>query len=563
MALIGHKSTVKEFFKVFILWLIPLCIVFSYAFFLEYNKVLESIKNKELNNVILVQHTIKDVLIERVSDVLTLSDLVQLHAQDGRVAGHINEEFIAFSGNIGVYDQIRILDVLGQETHRVNLETHQVIQVPLNQLQNKSHRYYFKETISLDKGEIFISPLDLNIENGEIETPIKPMIRIGTPIYSQSGKKIGVLLLNYLAQNLLDKVSNLTKHETQTISLLNAQGYWLKHANSEMVWGFMYNNGQRFQKYYPAVWSQFIEQDEGQIQTMDGIFSFASSYPIHESLPAHQHANSKLQHHEHGLSIKHYVWKIVSLIPSEQLNSLQRDILIRFSYVALPLLLLLLLVTWRLTLYRLKHIKAKQELIKSYQLLEQRVDERTQELQHEVEIRTEAEERMRHMASYDALTGIPNRALFDDRLLTVMAMNKRHKSCSALLFIDLDDFKNVNDDYGHEAGDIVLKQVSKRLKDTIRDSDTVGRYGGDEFVILLHEINSENDAIFVAKEIIQTISKAYVVDNETVHIGCSIGIAVYKSEYLTIQDYINKADEAMYFVKKSGKNQYRLSSTTI
>jgi len=562
MAIIRSALTVKEFCKVLILWLVPLCIVSNYVFFLEYNKVLESLKNKELNNVTLVQHTIKDALIERVSDVLTLSDLVKIHAPDGHVAGHIIEEFIAFSGNIGVYDQIRILDLQGQETHRVDIENHQVIQVPINQLQNKHHRYYFKETISLDKGEIFISPLDLNIENGEIENPIKPMIRIGTPIYDQSGKKIGVLLLNYLAQNLLDKVSSLTKYETQTISLLNAQGYWLKHVNSKMTWGFMYNNEQRFQKYYPTVWPQLIKQDGGQIQTMEGIFTFASSYPIHESLPAHQHINPEAQSETHGLSINDYVWKIVSLIPNEKLNSLQRDILIKYSYVVLPLLLLLLLVGWRLTRYRLKHQKAEQELIKSYQLLEQRVDERTQELRHEVEIRTKAEERMQHMASYDVLTDIPNRALFNDRLLTVMAMNKRHKSSSAILFIDLDDFKNVNDNNGHEAGDIVLKQVSKRLKDKIRDSDTVGRYGGDEFVVLLHEINSENDAIFVAKEIIQTISKEYVVGNQIAHIGCSIGIAVYKDEYLTIQDYINKADEAMYAVKKSGKNQYRLFTKT-
>jgi len=553
------KTLLKEFFKVFIIWFIPLCALFSYGFFLEYNKVFERLKTKEINNVILVQHIIKDVLTERISDLLTLADLVKLHIKDENVIGHVNEELIAFSGNIGVYDQIRLLDMSGQETNRINLENQVIVQVPANKLQNKSHRYYFKETVALDMGEIFISPLDLNIENGKIEQPIKPMIRIGTPVYSQTGKKVGILLLNYLAQNLLDKISHLTDYQTQPISLLNGQGYWLKNANSDMTWGFMYNNEQRFQNYYPRVWSELLEQEKGQILTRFGIFSFASTYPIHESLPVHLHVKPDTHFERHGLTIKNYVWKIVSLIPDETLNSMQRDILVRFSYTAIPLLLLLIFVGWRLTLYRLKHITAKQALIKSYQLLEQRVDERTQELQHEVEIRTKAEERMRHMASYDALTGIPNRALFDDRLLTVMAMNKRHKSSSALLFIDLDDFKNVNDAYGHETGDMVLKQVSKRLKDKVRDSDTVGRYGGDEFVVLLHEINSEDDAIFVAKEIIQTISQEYIEKEVTALIGCSIGIAVYKDEYLTINDYIKKADEAMYTIKKAGKNHYKLA----
>jgi len=554
-----RKTLLKEFFKVFIIWFIPLCALFSYGFFLEYNKVFERLKTKEINNVILVQHIIKDVLTERISDLLTLADLVKLHIKDENVIGHVNEELIAFSGNIGVYDQIRLLDMSGQETNRINLENQSIVQVPANKLQNKSHRYYFKETVALDMGEIFISPLDLNIENGKIEQPIKPMIRIGTPVYSQTGKKVGILLLNYLAQNLLDKISHLTDYQTQPISLLNGQGYWLKNANSDMTWGFMYNNEQRFQNYYPRVWSELLEQEKGQTLTRLGIFSFASTYPIHESLPVHLHVKPDTHFERHGLTIKNYVWKIVSLIPDETLNSMQRDILVRFSYTAIPLLLLLIFVGWRLTLYRLKHITAKQALIKSYQLLEQRVDERTQELQHEVEIRTKAEERMRHMASYDALTGIPNRALFDDRLLTVMAMNKRHKSSSALLFIDLDDFKNVNDAYGHETGDMVLKQVSKRLKDKVRDSDTVGRYGGDEFVVLLHEINSEDDAIFVAKEIIQTISQEYIEKEVTALIGCSIGIAVYKDEYLTINDYIKKADEAMYTIKKAGKNHYKLA----
>jgi len=553
-------SLTKEISKVIIVWLIPLCVLFGYVFSLEYNKALDRLTDNETNNVILVRGTIKDVLTERIADTLTLSDLVTLHIKNGQINGHINDEFVAFSGNIGVYDQIRILDVSGQETNRVNQENYHIIQVPFNKLQNKKHRYYFKETVSLDRGEVFISPLDLNIENGAIEQPIKPMIRIGTPIYSQTGEKVGALLLNYLSQNLLDKISHSTSRQTQTISLLNGQGYWLKHPNRERTWGFMYNNDERFQKYHPTVWSQITTQEEGQITTADGVFTFASTYPIHESLPFHRHENSS-NHNNHDLSIKGYVWKIVSFIPDEQLTTLQQNIVIRFSYVTLPLLLILMLVSWRLALYRIKNEKNKQALIESYQLLERRVDERTQALQHEVEIRTKAEERMRHMASYDALTAIPNRALFDDRLLTVMAMNKRHKSRSALLFIDLDDFKEVNDGFGHETGDVVLKQVSNRLIHTVRDSDSVGRYGGDEFVVLLHEIKSEADAIFVAKQIIQAISKEYRVDSITVHIGCSIGIAIYQDDDLTAQEYINQADEAMYEIKKSGKNHYKIAST--
>ncbi|BCG63203.1 MAG: hypothetical protein methR_P0897 [Methyloprofundus sp.] len=112
-----------------------------------------------------------------------------------------------------------------------------------------------------------------------------------------------------------------------------------------------------------------------------------------------------------------------------------------------------------------------------------------------------------------------------------------------------------------EIGDSVLKQVSKHLKQTIRDSDTVGRYGGDEFVVLLHEINSATDATLVAKQIIKLIAADYIIDNITAHIGCSIGIAIYNNEPITAQQFINQADAAMYDIKKAGKNNYKLTGT--
>ena len=105
---------------------------------------------------------------------------------------------------------------------------------------------------------------------------------------------------------------------------------------------------------------------------------------------------------------------------------------------------------------------------------------------------------------------------------------------------------------------MVLIRLKNRLIHTVRDSDTVGRYGGGEFVVLLHEIKSEDDAIFVTKEIIQAILEEYRIDTITAHIGCSIGITIYKNDNLTVQEYINQADEAMYEIKKSGKNHYKV-----
>jgi len=552
----------KRSIKIFILWLIPLTVMFSYVFFVEYSKVLNDLKSKETINVILGQRAVKDLLVERISDLSTITRLLKLHTEDDLYASdfkHITDELLAFSEIKGVYDQIRLLDLSGNEFIRVNLKQGSSFVTEPQKLQNKSKRYYFKETLVLSEGEIFISPLDLNIEHGEIEQPLKPMIRLGTPLYNQQGEKRGILLLNYLAQNLLDKLSQSTR-QSHGLSLLNNQGYWLMHPDNNRSWGFMYNNDERFQKYHQAIWSEIMLHDIGQIETEKGIITYDSIYPLIESKHVHQSIDhATINNEKSGIA---YVWKVISFIPNTKLQFLQYNIVIKFIFIALPLLLALIIISWRSAHHRLKREQAEHALNQSHFYLEQKVEERTKALQYEIEIRKQAEEKMRHMATYDVLTGLPNRALFNDRILTVMAMNKRHQSKSAVLFIDLDGFKAVNDKYGHDVGDQLLKQVSQRMSHITRDSDTVGRYGGDEFIVLLHEINTELDAVFVAKAIIQVISEEFLLENADINIGCSIGVAIYNGEQMSAKQYIKRADEAMYEVKKQGRNNYKIASSS-
>lgn len=558
--MVFSKIMLKKFLQIFVLWMIPVSMLLGYVVYIEYSKTLDNLKSKETINVVLGQRSIKSILVERVSDLSTITRLLKLHTEDDLYASdteHIAEELLAFAEIKHVYDQVRLLDLSGDEMIRINFKDGDTYITPSQQLQNKSKRYYFKETVALSEGEVFISPLDLNVEHGEIEQPLKPMIRLGTPVYDRQGEKRGILILNYLAQNLLDKLSY-SSSQAQEISLINANGYWLMHPDQSRVWGFMYDNDdERFQKYHQDIWEQIMLQELGQIEAGDGIITFESIYPLADSKYDHQHNGLVIKKTEE--TTKSYVWKVVSFLSNKKLQSLQYDVFIKFVYVAIPLFIALILISWRLAHHRLKREQAEQELKFSNQNLEYKVEQRTKELQQEVRFRKQAEEKMRYMATYDVLTGIPNRALFYDRLLTVMATNKRRKSNSGLLFIDLDGFKAVNDEHGHEAGDQLLKQVSQRMSHSIRASDTVGRYGGDEFVVLLHEIKSEKDAEYVAKEIITTISEQFMLNNIAVNIGCSIGIAIYNSEQITAEQYINKADEAMYKVKKSGKNNYKLA----
>lgn len=170
--------------------------------------------------------------------------------------------------------------------------------------------------------------------------------------------------------------------------------------------------------------------------------------------------------------------------------------------------------------------------------------------------RKQKEDEIRYRANYDPLTGIPNRSLFNERLEQALLLSKRNKVGMALLYLDLDGFKQVNDMYGHLLGDQVLKHVASKLQDCVRESDSVGRLGGDEFVICLPSIKGSASVVSVADKVIQSLSPALDLDGKRVHIGASIGVAVYPADGESTQELYEHADIAMYRAKHRGKNQY-------
>ncbi|NNK01046.1 MAG: cache domain-containing protein [Desulfatitalea sp.] len=152
------------------------------------------------------------------------------------------------AGGAKIYDQVRIIDADGWESIRVNLVSGKdPVIVGEKALQLKKKRYYFQDTFSLKKGEIFVSPLDLNIEHGEIEIPLKPMIRFGTPIFDEQGQKRGIIIFNYLAANLIQDLKDLVDASFGRCMMLNSDAYWLVYPSSpEREWGFMFEAGMHF-----------------------------------------------------------------------------------------------------------------------------------------------------------------------------------------------------------------------------------------------------------------------------------------------------------------------------
>lgn len=174
---------------------------------------------------------------------------------------------------------------------------------------------------------------------------------------------------------------------------------------------------------------------------------------------------------------------------------------------------------------------------------------------YDVSERKEMEAQLENLAHYDSLTGLPNRMLLHDRLEQAIATAERQEQHFALLFIDLDGFKPVNDTYGHGVGDEVLKLVGQRLNLVIRGMDTAARLGGDEFVVILTDIRNRENAELVAEKIIRELSLPYEAAGETVSVSASIGVSLYPSDQKAAMDLLRTADEAMYRAKRDGKRR--------
>jgi len=193
---------------------------------------------------------------------------------------------------------------------------------------------------------------------------------------------------------------------------------------------------------------------------------------------------------------------------------------------------------------------ARESLQASRDALERAVAERTAQLE-------EAKARAQHLADHDALTGLPNRRLLEDRLTQALALSQRNRKQTAVMFIDLDRFKPINDSLGHSFGDVLLKEVSQRLVNQLRVGDTICRIGGDEFVVVLPEVKRASDVAQVAQKVIEQVSQPVIVEERELAVSCSVGIAVFPDDGRDAETLIRNADAAMYHAKELGRTNYQ------
>ena len=173
------------------------------------------------------------------------------------------------------------------------------------------------------------------------------------------------------------------------------------------------------------------------------------------------------------------------------------------------------------------------------------------------------QERLNQQANFDILTNLPNRSLFGDRLEQALRHALRSDECLAVLFIDLDDFKLINDTHGHRTGDLLLRETAARLESGIRNEDTVARLSGDEFIIFLHDIKNAENALRVAKKHLEALLAPYMIEEKRLFVSASIGLALFPEHAVTAEALIKSADTAMYLAKQKGKNNIKLFSALL
>ncbi|MDO8991203.1 MAG: diguanylate cyclase [Sideroxyarcus sp.] len=621
---------------------------------------IELAKVRETARIEIAKNLVTQDFSSVTSDLLLLASTPVLrHYLDGSSAGRTDDLaqlFLSLARAKGCYDQVRYLDASGREVIRVNFNAGSPSIIPHDQLQDKSQRYFFRDSIRLERNEVFVSPMDLNIEHDQLEIPYKPMIRFGTPVFDSAGRKRGIILLNYFGEDLLGHFRNAMRLDDQRSGmLLNRDGYWLSSPKHEDEWGFMLGKPERkFGQEHAAAWRAISAGDSGALQTQQGLYVYATVYPLQAG--QHSSTGSPLPRSSsrRELTGDEYNWKIVSFTPDEGIagafesNRTGRVILFGVSY------LLLAFGSLAIAYFRLSRMQARarlkedeerlreitltmsdgllvadrngkitfanpeaslllgyseHELLGSdmhdlfhvrgdgspcsrdecnllrvaqtgttYRAVEEAFKCKNGQILpisvsvsaiikardaagivvafHDITERKNFELELEKRAQTDALTGLNNRRHFYELAEQEIVRTRRYRKPLAILMLDVDHFKAINDTYGHHSGDIVLQLLSAVCLQAVREIDIVGRLGGEEFSILMPEANGAQAR--EAAERLREAAAATVVqlENEvSISFTVSIGVATLDAADAGVGDMLKRADEALYAAKYSGRNR--------
>lgn len=478
-------------------------------------------------------------IIECFSDLNVLAGSPSLHlfldAPTPDRLERVQRLFFSSAEGYRRYDQIRLLDTEGKETVRINFNQGKPSVVPLWALQNKADRPYFKQAISLQQGGLYVSGITLNIELGKVEIPLKPVIRVATPVFTSSGAKAGVLVLNFLAERLQQGLSKInTDNAMATPMVVNETGYWVNHPDPSKTFNDVLDlpSIQRFSNQYPAEWAAMLNKSEGQLTTVNGLFFYTLIDPRQLAATIHTDNASNTEGTEGTPTIRSDEAMYLAFhVPSKALAA---DTVVSnpWLWLMVGVLVLLLLVLSLGGTFMVVFREAQMATAQRFAQL------------------------MAKVAQMDELTGIANRRHFRELAQRELNRIARVHEPLVALMLDIDFFKRINDQHGHKTGDEVLRAFSRACEAQLRKTDVFGRLGGEEFVVLMPNTTLGTAAV-VAERLRRAVQSMKVSGDSGVEVSVtvSIGMAPFKFENDSLDELLIRADAALYQAKFQGRNR--------
>lgn len=461
------------------------------------------------------------------------------------------------------YMQIRLISAAGHglEQVRVDRDGEQPVRIPYPGLQEKGHFDYVFDTLRLPPGQVRLSPIVINHELGTHSGVGRPTLHVSTPVAGADGQPSALIVINIDLNQLFDQLrSDLPAH--YKVYLSNRWGDLLIHPDQRRTFGFDQGRRRFLQDEFPDVQQLLDTHTESLIGRSDG----KDTSLVAAFVRLATNAGNRESFVVLGLAQpEEYVLK-----ESSRLGERIIQVVIFASLLAV----LIATIASRALTSSLKRINlAVQQFArerKSAPLPVQRQDELGQlarsfvQMQEEIVEHLEELSRSRnaleHLARHDPLTGLPNRRVFFERLEHALAAARRSAKPLAVLFVDLDHFKQLNDSLGHSIGDRVLQAVANLLRSATRESDTVARLGGDEFVILIEQLDDPGRVVAVLHKLHERFQLPMLLDGHEVKVQASMGVSLFPRDGDDIESLVQQADRAMYVAKNAGRNTYSYES---
>ncbi len=488
--------------------------------------------------------------------------LEQPGSTNGIAADVLAEVFESLLSVHSNYAQVRLIDARrhGLETVRVDRIDGTLQRIEGDALQEKAHFPYVFETLRRQPGEVYVSDIALDREDGRQTVSDLPVLRVASPVRGSDGQAAGLVVINLDVRRYFQQLRD-TLPANYRVYLANHHGDILAHPDVTQTFGF--DRGARVfvQDIFPPVGVLFDGQADSLIvnSAADGRTGQATAFV---RLPFGDPDDGRFL----VLGLSQPLNELLALFDQQRRRAL--ELVLLFSALAVVLSALLAravtgpvnAMAQAVTAFsrgeRASRLPVKRQdelgvLARSVELMQTQITSQIDELER-------SRNEMDHLAHHDALTGLPDRRLFLGYLDAAIARARRSGKPFALLFVDLDRFKEINDELGHTIGDAVLRAVAERLRSHVRADDTVARLGGDEFTVLYENLETPHDAELIAAKLHESFQHPLHIGEHALQVRASIGVSLYPDHGGEATELLSSADSAMYRTKLAGRDGFHL-----